>query len=191
MHNFISISSIKMKKERKSENRHHVSIDVYNITSSISFHIGVHDVNGFWLWLKTVCPDYLRDFHCIIKHTMTHNNSKHHEPWEWVCYYTSTRTAWWYGTHALFQTSTQTHTTCCLKIELIREAILLFKNHWMQLLDMQTMTLTLIKSWQHHVVPKALSHCKFDTFIDLWMEWKNSTDLFKSTPTQGHEWYYV
>ncbi len=128
MRNFVSVTRWKNNKERKKTKTItilSVSIDVYKNTSSISFHIGVHDVNGFWLWLKTVCPDYLLDFHCIIKHTMTHNNSKQHEPWEWVCYHTSTRTAWWYGTHALFQTSTQTHTTCCLKIELIREAILL------------------------------------------------------------------
>jgi len=37
--------------------------------------------------------------------------------------------------------------------------------------DMKTMTLTLTKSWQH-VITKALSHSKFDTFIDLGMEWK-------------------
>lgn len=61
-----------------------VSLDVLKNTSSISVPIGVHDVSGFWLWLKTVCPesDYLLDVHCIIKHTMTHNNSKQHEAWE-------------------------------------------------------------------------------------------------------------
>lgn len=49
---------------------------------------------------------------------------------------------------------------------------------------------TLIKSWLHHVLPKALSHCKFDTFIDLWTEWKNSTDLFKSNNSRPWMVYF-